>query len=353
MLCINQIYDGGAERVLSYLTNHFAEKGYDTVLITSFPHSEEYYISKNVKRINLDAGHKYKSRIQKNVIRVSGIRGACMRYNPDVIISFMAASNVRCLFATIGLGVRNIISVRADPQLEYPGVLGKLTVNFLLSHADGCVFQTEKAKSWFPYILQKKSKVIGNPIGDDFYRVVRRPVTGRIVACGRLSPEKDYELLIEAFNSIHDEFSFTTLEIYGEGEQRHALIDIIHSLGISDHVTLHGQIKNVTDALALADVYVLTSKSEGMPNALLEAMAAGIPCIATDCTGVVEIIKDGYNGYIVPVGDKISLIGRLEYLFNNRSEMERLAKNAKEYADILSSDKIFKMWDEYISEICC
>ncbi len=226
---INQIYDGGAERVMVNLANLFAENGYRSVLLTSFRHGGEYDLSEKVHRLSVEEEEKKDHKLIKNFRRIKFLRKTVKEYHPDIVVSFMTEPIVRMFIATVGLKTKRLISVRNNPGKSYRTGMGWFIGKIIFPMADACVFQTEEAKEWFPLRLQKKSRIIFNPVGDRFYHIERKPVQGKIVTCGRLSPGKNQKMLIEAFFEVQKKYPKISLEIYGEGELRQELQNHIDS----------------------------------------------------------------------------------------------------------------------------
>lgn len=350
---INQIYDGGAERVMTTLASRFSENGYSVILVTSFRKDGEYELASDVKRLSLEDSEIQQSFIKRNISRIRKLRSICKREKPDIVVSFMREPNCRALLATLGLPVKNIVSVRSDPNYEYAGIVGKILGKYLLPLADGCVFQTEEAKNWFPIKLQKKSKIILNPVKDDFYQVQRRPIPGRIVSCGRLEKEKNFSLLIDAFASLGEKYPEMELLIYGEGSLKANLQEQIGNLRMEERIFLMGATDNVAKVLSEASVFVLSSLYEGMPNALMEAMAVGVPCISTDCScgGPRRLICSGENGILIKNDNKIALVESLKKLLDDSIMADELGARARESALDWQEEKIFMQWVEYVSAL--
>ena len=282
-LYINVLGGGGAERVMANLANTFAEDGCETTLITSFPADKEYSLDKRVQRLLLEDHEVRQSRLMRNLTRIFKLRKICKEEKPNILISFMEEPNFRAILATRGLPVKTLVSVRNDPNKEYAGKMGAFVGKVLLPMADGCVFQTKEAQAWFPKRLQRKSKIIYNAVKEDFYHIERKPNHGEIVTCGRLTEQKNHAMLISAFAEVVKQYPYATLKIYGEGTLRDTLQTQIDTMGLQGRAFLMGATNDVGKVLQTADLFVLSSDYEGMPNALMEAMAAGVPCIATDC----------------------------------------------------------------------
>ena len=349
MLYINVIYGGGAERVMVNLAKYFSENGYDTTLVTSFRSTGEYPLAPTVRRLTLEETEIKQSRIKRNLSRIKKLRALCKAEKPDILISFMEEPNFRAILATRGLPVKTLVSVRNDPNKEYAGKLGWFVGKVLLPMADGCVFQTSDAQKWFPERLQKKSRIIYNAVKEDFYQVERTPVRGEIVTCGRLTEQKNHKLLINAFAEVQKIYPYATLKIYGEGALREELQDQINTLDLNEKVFLMGATNNVAKALQTADLFVLSSDYEGMPNALMEAMAAGVPCISTDCPcgGPRELFGNLCVEDLVCCNEPKQLAQTMEKKLeqNDQSCMQR--KRAEQFRP----EKINYEWIKYINEL--
>jgi glycosyltransferase involved in cell wall biosynthesis len=350
---INAINGGGAERVMVNLSSSFVQYGYNVIFVTSYFDQWEYPLEASVKRISLEKTEIVQSRLKKNFTRISKLRFICKKERPDVVISFMAEPNYRALIATLGLHIKNIISVRNDPKREYKGWIGKLLAKYLLPVADGCVFQTEEAQGGFPRRLQNKSTIIFNSVKDDFYRVHHAPLCGRIVTCGRLEEQKNHKMLIKSFALIADKYPEVQLLIYGEGRLREELIKFISEEGLSQHVKLMGTSDDIPTVLREAEIFVLSSDYEGMPNALMEALAVGVPCVSTDCPcgGPHVLIEHGINGLLVPVGDEKKMAEAMDRLLRNKEYAEILGSKARERACAYRADYVFEKWRNYVERV--
>lgn len=348
-LYINQVSDGGAERAMANLANQFAANSENVVFVTSFRCPVEYELSPNIKRYVLEE-RTQKSRLLKNVARITKLRRIIKREKPDVAVSFMAEPNFRLLVASIGLPVKKIISVRSDPAKEYAGMIGKILARHLLPEADGCVFQTEDAKNWFSQKLQEKSVIIPNAVNSKFYTTQWRGDGDYIVTLGRLTEVKNHRLMIDAFKTISCIYPKLQLKIYGQGELNSTLEEYINNNGMQDKVFLMGQTQEAEKVLQHAKCFVLSSDFEGMPNALMEAMAVGVPCVSTDCPcgGPRMLLEKGKNGILVPVGDKEKLADAIKLLLENSDLAQGLSHNARKSAEKYTADKICAVWKEYL-----
>ena len=352
LIYINILSDGGAERVAANLANYLSAF-HEVHLINSFKTDDEYTLSPNVIHSYLD-NNQYKSRLSKNIKRIKLLRKYLVENKIDVLLSFMAEPNFRSCLAVKGLKTRLIVSVRNDPEAEYRGRLGKYTAKHLMKKADGCVFQTEDAKKWFPVNLQQKSKIILNSVNPSFFEgSFYEGERQNIVSCGRLNRQKNYSLLIHAFNKIKDNTK-ENLIIYGDGPLKDQLQQEIKELGLENRILLAGRINDVPNTIRKAKLFVMSSDFEGMPNSLMEALTLGIPCISTDCPcgGPRTIIKDNENGFLVPVNDENALAEKMLFVLNNQARANEVGKNAYDQArTMFDAEAINNEWREYIESV--
>lgn len=351
---INILSDGGAERVMSNLANQFAANGDEIFLVTTYKTPREYSVSDRVQRINLEEKpNQIKNRVIRNISRIAKLRRIIKSKNPEVVVSFMKEPNFRNIIATRGLKTKTIVSVRNDPRVEYSGRIGRFIANNILTLADGCVFQTQEEKEFFSDKLTSKSTIIFNSVKDEFYNIERRPISGNIVTLGRLSKQKNHQMLIDAFSLVLQEYSQSNLNIYGDGELKDYLTMKIIEDSLCNSVFLKGNTENVSDVLSTADIFVLSSNFEGMPNALMEAMAAGVPSIATDCPcgGPRVLIKQGVSGILVPTNDAQALAKAIIDLLKNNVKKKELGVNAQKAAEAFRPSIVFNDWNIYVREV--
>lgn len=351
---INSIAHGGAERVIVNLAGQFAQKGHDVILITTYRKEKEYDINDQIKRIIIEELYPLpRNKILKNVNLIRTLRNLCKEHNVDTIISFAGEANIRSIIAVVMLKTKCIVSVRNVPKFEYPGLVGCCVRKILFRFADGCVFQTDDESRCFPKVVQNKATIIENPIGDSFFKVEWKGITDSITAVGRLTEQKNYSLLINAFSQITKKFPEKKLFIYGEGPQEGVLKDMVQALSLEDKVVFAGISNDIPDVLANSGLYVLASNFEGMPNSLMEALAVGVPSISTDCPagGPKHLIKDHENGILIPVNDLEALINAMATLLDNAHLLMKVSNNAREKARLYSNESIYRRWQDYVEYI--
>lgn len=351
LMYIGCIQAGGAERVMVNLANDFNRNNYQVVLVTDIPDKKSYQVEKGIKRYVLSERIKSSNRFLKMIERIKILIYLGRKEKPDILLSFLTATNYRTIIAGRFLHIPSVISVRCDPKMEYKPPVHKLLYRILYPLARGIVFQTQEEKNYFSKKLQKKAAVIPNPINRDFLRKeICENRNNKISAVGRLSGQKDFQLLIKGFAKLSASYPQLKLVIYGEGELRKELESLTAELGMEDKIELPGIVQNLHEVLYDSKMFVLSSKYEGMPNALMEAMVLGLPVIATKSTGggVNELIENNVNGLLIPVGDEKALIQAMGRILNDEAFGRRIAENARSIGAKLDPSVIYKRWERYL-----
>lgn len=352
LLYIDSMQKGGAQRVMGVLGKHLCNQGVITVLINDIvPQKgrEEYPIDARIQRVFLDKDNmKGKN---KNFHRIKKLREIVKMENPDVILSFMGPPNYRMLIATIGLHCRKVVSVRNDPYKEYGNTkVKRLIAGLLFRLADGCVFQTEMASEYFPQCVRRKSNIILNPVDPAFFDVQWNETENSLITVGRLYPQKNQALLMRAFSLVHKDMPEISLKICGKGVEEQRLKKLVQELGIGDYVHFLGEVNDVKEQLKHSSCFVLSSDYEGLPNALMEAMAVGLPVISTDCPcgGPRMLIEQYKNGILVPCNDEKSLAKAITYMITKKNERVKLGQQARERAKCFNTATVMEKWYSYL-----
>ena len=263
----------------------------------------------------------------------------------------MGKTNILTLLSQLGNSVPVIISERSDPTKINDSLITKMLRFFLYRRADYLVVQSESIYKWATKFLKTEMvKIIPNPIKE--VKVTKKFESTEqynIVALGRLSDEKGFDILIQAFSKIEKDYPQWNLIIYGEGKRREYLEKLIINYGLESRIKLPGLIKNPLEMLKQADIYVLSSRREGFPNALLEAMSVGLPSISTKCTGGInEIIEHKKNGLLIDPDNVSQLCESLSLLMSNKDLRAKLGKEAKDVNKRFSMKTIMNIWEELI-----
>lgn len=357
---LNSLQQGGAERVVSNLANRFAKEGYEVVIATEWYGTDEFALDQKVRRVHvgLTGEDESRSRISKMLRRIWYLRRFMKKEKPDVIVAFTRGVLYRALAAGIGTGIPVVISVRTDPVGHYDKKADKLRIPLLFPHAAGCVFQTEGAKAFFAPYLQENSRIILNPLNPKYVGVPEPAVrTKDVVQSGRLVDFKNQPMLIRAFLKVHEKHPDYTLKIYGPDSKdgtKEILESIIHENHAEDFVKLMGGSNTLEKDLADAALYAFSSDWEGLPNALMEAMALGLPVVSTDCPcgGPKTLIEDGVNGLLVPIMDEKAMTDGILRLIEDRELAERLGREARKISERANEDAVFEQWQTYLQECC-
>lgn len=360
LFCINTMTKGGAERVIANLSNYMS-KDNNVYIVTLNNTDVMYKIDKKVIIEHLDEEkmdiYNKKSifnKINRQIYRLKKYKNIVKKYNINIIVAFLPVPSFISLVIGRIANKKVIISVRNDPQVEYKSMLYKFLMKRLYKKADKIVFQTNDAMNYFSEDIRKKGIIIPNPLNPIFlnsYYEGKRKKT--IVSVGRLEEQKNQLMLIRAFSKISKEFNEYNLKIYGEGTLRSKLQNEIDRLELNEKVKLCGISNNIKEDIKDASLFIITSNYEGMPNALMEAMALGLPVISTDCPcgGPKFLIENKKNGILIPVGDEKVLIESIRMILNNNKFAIQIGKNALEIGEKLSPNIINQKWNDLIREV--
>lgn len=351
---INSLGKGGAERVVTTLAAKMAQMGKEVYVATLWTALDEYQLADGVRRIDLSLNES-QSKLSNGKIRSlrqKKLRDAIKETKPDVVFSFCRNANYRAILAAGSTPV--IYSVRSDPKVDYASKKQKLLASFLYKRAAGGVFQTEEARQYFGDNIAKKSCVILNPLSEKYSLAC--PFDGErqknVVSVGRFHEAKDQLTLIKAFELVLKEHPEYELHFYGDRSEDNT-IDTIKAY-ISDHkleskVILKGNSNSLEKDIIDAGVFVLPSKYEGMPNALVEAMALGLAVVSTDCPcgGPRMIIDDGCNGLLCDVGDEKLMAIAINKYIEHPDKAAELGKKAREIVNLTDPLAIANEWLNY------
>jgi glycosyltransferase involved in cell wall biosynthesis len=358
-LVIPTMGGGGAERVMATLANAWVADGAAVTLITlARSHGDKYPLHAAVQRVGLDVAapspHALVA-LRSNVLRLRALRHALRAARPDVIVSFTTTTNLMVVLAVTGWRVPVIVSERVFVAAHPPRAPWRLLYRVLCRRAAAVVAQTRRGADDLEARLQRPVEVIPNPVRElplaGAPRTPRGP--GRIVlASGRLEAQKGFDILIGAWATLAATHPHWRLRITGEGSMRAALNEQIDRLGLGASVELAGFDDDLAGAMREADIFVLSSRFEGMPNVLLEAMSLGLACVSTDCeTGPREIIEHGSNGWLVPVADAPALAAALGTLMHDEALRRRLGARAIEVRHTHSLASVFACWQSLVTRV--
>ncbi|WP_022769793.1 glycosyltransferase [Butyrivibrio sp. NC2007] len=347
-ICIitRKLTGGGSERVFSLIANGFSSMDDCRTFILSGKSGEnEYHLEPNVIRIEELCGN--------NIFRDAyTIVSNTVKHKFDVLIGGGFYCNICCCMAKLFIGrTKVVISERNDPKRDLISWRGRIARSIFFPLADGVVFQTQSAMDYYPKRISSRGKVIPNPIIDDLPQ--RIPTKDTIVSIGRLHPQKNYPMLIDAYDMVWTNNKSFKLVIYGSGSEKKRLVEYARSKKSANNIYFEDFCQDVHERIKNDKIFVLSSLFEGMPNALMEAMAMGFPVIATDTEngGCREIITDGYNGFLVGVNDVTQLAKKIQLLISDEDTREKIAGNARVSMKRYLKDSICAEWMDFVNNI--
>ncbi|MEJ1159171.1 glycosyltransferase family 4 protein [Prosthecomicrobium sp. N25] len=339
---------GGAERVVSLMAADRVARG-DEVHVIGFARAAEasYFSLHPAVRLHaLDDGGREGTSIARTLVRILRLRRALKAIGPDLVVSFLTKINIVTLLATRGLGIPVVVSERNNPEAQRSHPLWGRLGRIALPWADGLVMQTDRIRRTLPDRLRAKAVVIANPCEIRPEPVSAAAAPRRIVAVGRLTEQKGFDLLIDAFRRIADRYPDWSLVIFGEGQDRARLQEQVAAAGLAERITLPGLTTSPGAWVREGRVFVLSSRYEGFPNVLVEAMAAGLPVVSTACPyGPSDIVEDGRSGLLVPAEDAVALAAGLDRLLSDAPLRAALAAAAPAAVGRFAKTTVFGQWD--------
>ncbi|MGL1862832.1 MAG: glycosyltransferase family 4 protein [Pseudodesulfovibrio sp.] len=358
-LVISSLGLGGAERVASHLANFWTRAENEVHILTlSGGDVEPFFdLDSAVHVAPLDLMRESSSlfdAVLNNLRRVWVLRQALAELSPDVAVSFMDATNVLTLLACVGQGTPVVVSERTDPSVHNVGFAWNALRSLAYPRALAVVVQTQGALEGLPKAARRQAVVIPNPVvpfpldeREDLF--LPRPC---VMGMGRLSHEKGFDVLVDAFSLAVERYPDWTLVLLGDGPEKDNLKSQCETLGIVDKVHFAGKVGKVGEYLRQADMFVLPSRYEGFPNALCEAMACGLPVIASDCrSGPREIVEQAVNGMLVQSEQPKAMAEVLVLLMEDSALRQRLGRAAVYVSDRFSVQKILSQWDDLLIKV--
>lgn len=338
MIFIPTLTAGGAERVCSILVNEWVE--YDDLevhLVLLFDDEIFYSVDKRVvvHRLGLKVNDQFIKSLIPRVSAMSRLRKLVKDIKPEFIFSFMHKYNIYCITTLLRLKKTKVIVSERDSPTERIHIAWSLLRKCLYRYSDGVVVQSRLSEEFiYAETKHKKIKAIPNPLKLSASGYKRKP-DKILLSVGRLVPKKNHHALLNIFSKLKNDN--WRLVICGDGPLKEELCNHAQRLNIENRVSFKGTIKDIHKEYSRAGIFVFTSKYEGFPNALAEALIAGIPSISFDCpTGPSEMIEDGVNGYLIDLDNEGAFVEKLNYLTGSnltRLKMEGNAEIAREKFD--------------------
>ena len=365
LIFIHSLHSGGAERVTTNLASHWAEKGWQVTVVTLASIADDFYqLHPAVQRIGLDltgASGNTLAAIGNNLHRVQALRRVLQHIQPDTALAMMSTANILLALATVGLrSIRTIGSERIYPPRIPLGRPWEILRAWSYGRVDAMVALTTESTTWLrKHTKARQIPVIPNAVS--WPLSLQKPhldvpprVNGQhwLLAVGRLDKQKGFDLLISAFQNLTAEFPSWKLFILGEGADRSALQAQITAAGLDNYIRLPGRAGNVGQWYEAADLYAMSSRFEGFPNTLTEAMAHGLPAVTFDCdTGPRDIVRHEVDGLLVPADDVAQLEAALRRLMGDALLRQQMGARAVEVRERFSMQRVTRMWEELFEDL--
>lgn len=345
---------GGAERMMARMANHWAERGWRVTLLTFDDGAEPPFFELHPAVRHRPLGIRVRGRHSVRTVarQLSVLRRSIRESDPRVLISFLDKINVIVLWATRGLGLPVIAAERTAVAHRPFGGVWKVLRRWTYPLAARLVVQHRDSLACFSAAVRRKGRVVPNPAVPPSAGAAAPGRSANVVlAMGHLTAVKGFDLLLKAFADAAPGFPEWSLVIRGEGGRRGALEALRDELGLRGRAFFPGLTREPFERMRQAGLFVLSSRFEGFPNVLCEAMACGLPVVAFDCPhGPGEIVRDGVDGVLVPPGDVTALAAALRRLMRDAPARRRLAARAPEVVERFGLEKVMRMWDVVIRE---
>jgi glycosyltransferase involved in cell wall biosynthesis len=365
---VSSLAGGGAERVMVDLLRNIDRNTFQPLLVLLHQFEDSPYRQHLPEDIRVIVVARKKDSVSAKLKQLLAFFKVVRREKPDVILSMLTHNNIMSLLSGLLFGIRviacehNTLSevMKTEEGQSMLGMPVAPMVKVLYRFAENIITVSEGIKSdlisaigisphriktiYNPIDLNRVNSLMHAPPGHPFF-AEQKPV---VVAMGRMTAQKRFDILLNAFSRVILSTD-ARLIILGEGPERTRLENMVKDLGIEEKVSLAGFQRNPYALLAHADVFVLSSQYEGLPMAILEAMACGLPVISTDCrSGPTEILEDGQCGILVPVNDEAALAEAMTELLKDKKQREELSERGKERVRDFSVGKIVRQYEEII-----
>lgn len=327
---------GGAERVVSVWANALSQRGYDVSVLVFKRCPEEYPVLPSVRI--LEAARTPEEYLAMSFMqRFKKIRSLIKGAKPEYVLSFLSTAQFWTAIAAFGVGIKRIETVRNNPWRDGGGRISRMIRDLCYRSGWRIIIQAKDQAPYFGKFTRKRCVLIPNPISETYTGSFREKFDRhctQFIAAGRISPQKNYPMMIRAFAEVARENPELTLRIFGVGSEEYTktIRDLIAQENMQERILLMGRSSSMEKEYKAADGFLMSSDYEGLPNALMEAMASRLICISTDCkTGPSDLIDHGKNGYLVAAGDEKALADQIRLAAGmDIAQCEAMADAARE-----------------------
>ena len=351
-IVIPNMRPGGAERVVSNLATTMSKINYDiTIIFVSNDRTCFYPLPECVKIEYIDTSSIPEE--NKTSTKITILRDIFKNTDPDIILSFLYPANLYACAAKPKHSI-HITSERNDPEYFSLSEEKKQQIRLIYSSVDAVVFQSQYARDFFPFIMENKAKIIHNPVMFPSTVYLEKIRSNTILSVGRIAPQKNYTLAIKAFSKLLEDERFRNFRYKICGSKNsdwNNIKNLIDSLKLNNSVLLAGEISDIYGELQKSDLFLMTSSYEGMPNAMIEALASGTPVVSCPIRGAVEELFT--NGQDILIADRTpnDIAAVIKKLLLDKSLYNNLSKNARLTVKRFDADAITDKWEDLFNAI--
>lgn len=349
LFLVDSLSHGGAGKVVTILSDVFQRRGNDVKNVAVFHSSldgHDYSNNENVESIFMLNEERERITFIRRIMR---IRRIIKEKSPDIVIAFTNEIAEYTIIAAFGIRCKVFVSERVDPHVSPENRLLRLIRNPLYFFADGVICQTEEMLGYFPKYVQRKGTVIVNPISEELLSKEAISKEKTVISVGRLCEQKDYITAIDAFGLFSVSHCDYIYKIFGAGPLREDLASYIEQKGLKDKIKLCGHCMDIDEEVVKASMFVMSSLYEGLSNALIEAMALGVPCISTDHPiGDAKMLLSNDCGILVPVNDSSSLASAMSTIADDALLAKRISLNARVKCEAFTVNNVMMKWEQFI-----
>lgn len=353
--CMTTVGYSGAPKMMAWVSNQLFEAGHDVDLVTFFRNDDIQLVNSGINRIDFAVERKSSNilgKVVENVKPAFLLRSYVQRTKPEAVLLFSNLSSFVYLLLFRPKGVKVYISERGDPKTG-----GRLGVLLRKSYkkTNGIICQTQGALDALPSELHSKCVVIPNPATQKKEEKVLLENRRNFIAFPARfdNIQKRHDIMVEAFAKIHAKYPTLRLAFFGDGSDMEMIKALVEKKKLSRFVDFHGRVTPIQNYIRDARMMILTSDFEGIPNSIIDAMALGVPVIATDCTpgGARMLIKNKENGILVNRGDITAVAESISYIMDNPKHADQMATNAQDILVEYAPEKISSLWCEFFNNI--
>ncbi len=346
LLVIPSLLQGGGQKFVLDLAKGLDKKKYDVKILLYYQQVSEVF-KNDVQELNKSNIEiiKLNKKVGLDLSFFKKVKKVVNEYKPDIIHTHLdVLLYLLPAFKRKQIKIHTVHTVATKEASGLQRIVRRIA--FKLFKVEPVAISDTCATSIKNLYRIKNVPVVYNGVVCENYQGKKKEHVGiKLIAVGTLYEVKNYTYLIDCFNELGKKVENVSLVILGDGPLKENLQKQVKDLGIVDKVQFVGAVSNVKNYLLSADIFVSSSHYEGLPLSMLEAMASGLPIVANDVGGIKDILIDGFNGYLVPYGDKEKYVTALEKLVLNNEERVRFGENAKEFVKNFDESKTVEKYE--------